>query len=95
MKIRKVSALLVCLMLALSACAEPGASAGQQSGSGSTAAKTETAAEIPEQNKKPELVILGGEETDYSRAAQAKKSEQTNVKSGALYASKDRPKALD
>ena len=95
MKMRRISALLVCLMLVLSACAESGASAGPQSGSGSTAAETETAAQIPEQNKKPELVILGEEETDYSRAAQAKKSEQTNVRSGSLYAAKDGPKALE
>lgn len=92
---KRISALLICLAMTISACSGTGASTASESSTGSTSAETETAAQIPEQNKKPELVILGEETTDYSRAAQAKKSEQTNVKSGALYAAKDRPKALD
>ena len=94
-KKRRISALLISLAMLLSACSGTGASSAPESSTGSTAAETETAAQIPEQNKKPELVILGKEVTDYSRAAQAKKSEQTNARSGALYAAKDRPKALD
>ena len=95
MKRKRISALIICLLLTLSACAESGKPAGTQSGSGSTSADTETAARIPEQDKKPELVIMGEEDMDYSRAAQAKKTEQTNVKGTALYAAKDRPKALE
>ena len=95
MKMRRISALLICFILTLGACAGPGAPAGTQSGSGSTAEDTETAAQIPDQNKKPELVIMGEEDTDYSRAAQAKKTEQTNVKGTALYAAKDGPRALE
>ena len=94
MKKRKISALLICLILALNACTGSGPSSATVSSTGATSAETETAAQIPEQNKKPELVIMGEEAQDYSRAVQAKKTEQTNVRSGALYAAKDGPKAL-
>ena len=94
MKKRKISALLICLILALNACTGSGSSSATVSSTGATSAETETVAQIPEQNKKPELVIMGEEAQDYSRAVQAKKTEQTNVRSGALYAAKDGPKAL-
>ena len=84
MKKRKISALLICLILALNACTGSGPSSATVSSTGATSAETETAAQIPEQNKKPELVIMGEEAQDYSRAVQAKKKKrQSRPMSGA------------
>ena len=61
MKKRKISALLICLILTFNACTGSGPSSATVSSTGATSAETETVAQIPEQNKKPELVIMGEE----------------------------------
>ena len=90
MKKRNISALLICMILELNACTGIGPSCATVSSTGATSAETETAAQIPEQNKKPELVIMGEEAQDYSRAVQAKKTEQTNVRSVSALCGKRR-----
>lgn len=52
-------------------------------------------APVKDPNEKPELVIMGREEEDYSRAVQNKKAADTDVRNSALYAAADIPKLAD
>ena len=100
MKKDRILALLTCLIMIFTACAAPGASNGTQSAQASgtaSTARTESAAqtESPVQKEKPQLVIMGQESTDYSRAAQSKKTPQTDAGTSALYASQELPRLSD
>ena len=53
------------------------------------------AAEEPAGNEKPDLVIMGQESSNYSRAAESKKSIDVDVKTSSLYSSYDIPKLSD
>ena len=94
MKKIRISAVLICLLLVLNACAAAGSSGAAQSGATEAAAGTEEAAasENPVRSEKPSLVIMGQETTDYSRAALTKKSSDVDVKNSALYAVQELPK---
>ena len=77
MKKYRIAALLICFQLALSACASSGGNTAEASNASNTSgvSGTETAAQIPIKEK-PELVIMGQESTDYSRAAKSRKNDQ-------------------
>ena len=94
---KRTIAVLLSLLMTLSACAGPAGSAGTQGAqSASTGASAETAAaEEPAGNEKPELVIMGQESSNYSRAAESKKSIDVDVKTSALYSAHDIPKLSD
>lgn len=79
-------------------------SAGTEAGfDGSTAAGPEAdpagtaqdTAQGKDPNAKPELVILGSEEEDYSRAVQNKKVTDADARTSALYSAADLPKLSD
>ena len=83
--------------MTLSACAGPAGTAGTegaQSAATGTSAET-AAAEEPAGNEKPDLVIMGQESSNYSRAAESKKSIDVDVKTSSLYSSYDIPKLSD
>ena len=96
MKKYRIAALLICFQLALSACASSGGNTAEASNASNTSgvSGTETAAQIPIKEK-PELVIMGQESTDYSRAAKSRKNDQAGGKTSALYAAKELPKVAD
>ena len=85
--------------MGLSACAGPGGAGGAQDAQSAqgaqgaaTGATAETAAaEEPAGNEKPDLVIMGQEASNYSRAAESKKSVDVDVKTSALFAANDFP----
>ena len=94
---KKTIAILISLVMILSACAGPAGTGGPQGAqSAATGASAETAAaEEPGGSEKPDLVIMGQESTDYSRAAQSKKSIDVDVKTSSLYSAHDLPKLAD
>ena len=94
---KRTIAVILSLLMTLCACAGPAGSAGTQGAqSASTGASAETAAaEEPAGNEKPELVIMGQEASNYSRAAESKKSIDVDVKTSALYSAHDIPKLSD
>lgn len=67
----------------------------EEADAGGTAADAGGTAQVKEPNAKPELVILGSEEEDYSRAVQNKKAAGTDVRTSALYSSAEIPKLSD
>ena len=89
--------------MGLSACAGPGGAGGAQDAQSAqgaqgaaTGATAETAAaEEPAGNEKPDLVILGQDASNYSRAAESKKSVDVDVKTSALFAANDFSKLSD
>lgn len=93
MKKYRIAALLICFLLALSACASPGGDTADASNVSDTSdvSGAETAEQIPVKEK-PELVIMGQESSDYSRAAKTRKNDQAGGKTSALHAAKDLPK---
>ena len=103
MKKNRIFALLTCLIMTFTACAAPGTPGGTQSAGTGDTSETETASEteavseteMPDRNEKPQLVIMGQESTDYSRAAKSKKTPQTDTKTSALYAAQELPKLSD
>lgn len=80
----------------MSACASSGGNTADASNVSDTSAVSgaETAAQIPVKEKL-ELVIMGQESSDYSRAANTRKNDQAGAKTSALYAAKDLPKIAD
>lgn len=86
---KKIIALLTCVLCVLTACSAPDAPQETQSGAAGTASASsgETAeAAQPGRKEKPDLVIMGEENQDYSRAAEAKRNVQVDAKTSALYA---------
>ena len=108
---KKTIAILTSLMMFLSACAGPTGAAGtqgaQSGATGATQAAAESAAaqesaadesaaaEEPGGSEKPELVIMGQETSNYSRAAENKKRMDIDEKASALYAARELPKLSD
>ena len=86
---KKIIALLTSALFVLTACSAPGTPQGTQSGAAGAAStsSSETAeAAQPGQGGKPDLVIMGEENQDYSRAAEAKRNVQVDATTSALYA---------
>ena len=94
---KKNIAILLCLIMTLGACAGPAGTSGTQGAdSFSTEAGAETAAaEEPGGKEKPDLVIMGQETSNYSRAAESKKRNDVDSKTSALYTAHDFPKVSD
>ncbi len=108
---KKTIAILISLVMFLSACGGPTGAAGTQGAqSGATgvaqpaaetaaaeesASEETVAAEEPAGSEKPELVIMGQEASNYSRAAENKKRMDIDEKASALFAAHDLPKLSD
>lgn len=103
---RRLLAIIVSMAMVFTSCAPSAGSARQESeetGTGSTAAgstamKESTAPESEEtaaNSGKPDLVIMGKEETDYNRAAQNKRMAETEIKVSALHAAAELPVMSD
>ena len=104
---KKLTAMLLCLSVLFAACGAP-TGENSPAGNTETAAGTESSghagSESPAQGaegaedtggieKKPQLVLMGQEETDISRAVQNKKGAGGDVRTSFLYASQKVPKA--
>ena len=104
---KKTIAILTGLVMFLSACGGPTGAVGTQGAqSGATgatqpaaaeesASEETAAAEEPAGSEKPELVIMGQEASNYSRAAENKKRMDIDEKASALFAAHDLPKLSD
>ena len=79
---KKIIALLTSALFVLTACSAPGTPQGTQSGAAGAAStsSSETAeAAQPGQGGKPDLVIMGEENQDYSRAARRAIGKERNL----------------
>ena len=89
------------MAMALTSCAPSAGSTAQESdetGTGAAATGESAAPETEEQaadSGKPDLVIMGKEETDYNRAAQNKRVAETEIKVSALHAAAELPTISD
>ena len=108
---KKTIAIRTGLVMFLSACGGPTGAAGtqgaQSGATGATQAAAESAAaqesaadesaaaEEPGGSEKPELVIMGQETSNYSRAAENKKRMDIDEKASALFAARELPKLSD
>lgn len=87
---KKIIALLACTLFVLTACSAPGSPQAQETQSGAAGAASTSSSETaeaaqPGQGGKPDLVIMGEENQDYSRAAEAKRNVQVDATTSALY----------
>ena len=98
---RRLLAFIVSMAMALTSCAPSAGSTAQESdetGTGAAATGESAAPETEEQaadSGKPDLVIMGKEETDYNRAAQNKRVAETEIKVSALHAAAELPTISD